>query len=632
MFENPDNSSQEEHSPTPIKTSLLDKLKGVSFGTAISTPDGQELIEQKYIDIIYRVLLPLSLVAMVISSFWFGLSGDEPYANGMGKAAWKFITSLGKDRSVFYMPDNVNRDGVLVYYGNFFDIVCLWLNKISPFGEYTTRHIANAFVGWVGIYYAARLTKRYASKSAAIICILLMFFFPFYFGHAMNNPKDVPMAAFYIMGIFYALRFFDRYDQLSWRDYAWLIFSIILAIDVRVSGLLLIVYLPIIALMHLPALKALAKKTSWVKVILPILIVSVLGYFGSAIFWPYAAIDPVYNPINALNFLSDFRVSLTQLWAGQNLYSMELPRLYLFIAIFITSPWVFIFGLALSIVSIYDLVKSNKNWKLFVFIAFTALFPLLYIIFKGSNVYHLWRHVLFVFPSLAILASIGFTSLGKLKKNNIHLGWVLFLLLLLEPIVFTLRTFPDNASYFNSSVGGTEGAYGNYEMDFYYNGLKPCVEFFKEVVYPQVAKTGDTIILGTNAVHLLQAYLGDDYPHAKLKYVKYYEKNSDYWDFAIFHIALIESIELKERLYGNYNGPIFINYLNSLPICALYQRPSYADLKFQEAINNKDLKAAVIYLQEYLNKDPDNPLLNMVKNQMRELVEEGYKKIEEAPE
>ena len=45
----------------------------------------------------------------------------------------------------------------------------------------------------------------------------------------------------------------------------------------------------------------------------------------------------------------------------------------------------------------------------------------------------------------------------------------LFALLALEPAYFIVTTFPNTMSYFNSMVGGTKGAYGNYEVDFYYN-------------------------------------------------------------------------------------------------------------------------------------------------------------------
>ncbi len=580
--------------------------------------------------ILLKVLLPSLLLIMLISSFWFGLSGDEPYANGMGKAAWDFIKSFGKDRRIFDLPDAINRDGVLTYYGNIFDIICIWLNWISPFDEYTTRHLFNAFIGWVGILYTVRLLKRYWGARVAVIGALMMFLFPFYFGHAMNNPKDVPMATFYVMGVYYLLRFFENYDQLSIKDYLWLIISIILAIDVRVSGLLLITYIPILFLLHLDQMSKISKAKGWVKTLLPLVIVSVLSYLGCSIFWPYAALNPISNPINALDFLSNFKVAMPAIWEGVMMNSKELPSNYLTRSILITSPWVFLIGLGISALFLLLYWKKIPSKKVLGFIVFTSVFPLMYIIYKQSNVYHLWRHVIFVLPGLIVLASLGYEHLTKFIKAPISLGMTVFFLLLLEPIIFTAKTFPNNINYFNSTVDGVEGAYGNYDVEYYYNSMKPCIDYVENEI---LKNANDTVFVVTNGYHLADQYWQDraeKYPLLKLDYTRYPEKNFKDWDYAIFHIALVPLDELQNRIYGTYNNPVFINDIMGLPLCIVYKRPSYEDLAGLEPIlpmlmgekmplSPETISSTKEHLARYLQADPSNAFVRSVYGYMQSL-------------
>ncbi len=571
--------------------------------------------------VLLTILLPSALLVMLISSFWFGLSGDEPYANGMGKAAWDFIKSFGQDRRIFDLPDTINRDGVLTYYGNIFDIMCIWLNWVSPFGEYTTRHLFNAFVGWTGIYYVVRIIRYYWSDSAAVIALIMMLLFPFYFGHAMNNPKDVPMAAFYIMGVFYSLMFFERYDQLRKRDYLYLIGAIILAIDVRISGLLLITYLPILFILDFKKFQVRAGEKGWFKSLYPIAIVAIVSYLGCSIFWPYAALNPISNPLNALDFLSQFKVPMPIIWEGGLINSMDRPDNYLIRSILITSPWVFLIGLLLGLVFLFLFWKKINNKKIVAFLLFTSIFPLAYIIYKHSNVYHLWRHVIFVIPALIVFASLGFDWLSRYVKLSFPIGLVLFGLLIMEPIIFTAKTFPNNVNYFNSMVDGVDGAYGNYDVDFYYNSMKPCIDYFEENV---LAHAKDTVILGTNGYHLALQYFKDKYPKLRIEYVRYPEKNLKAWDYGIFHLALVPLDEIQNRIFTTYNNPIYIEEITEHPLCALFERPSNEDLiattpiagmlrgESDEPLTMETVNFVIDHLGKYLQKDPNNPMMKQL--------------------
>ncbi|MBP6624976.1 MAG: glycosyltransferase family 39 protein, partial [Chitinophagaceae bacterium] len=279
-------------------------------------------------------------ILMTLMSFSYGLSGDEVDMNEYGKAILKYFLSFGSDQTVFNMPKEYNRDGVIQYYGGLFDLICAIVNSISPFEEYTTRHILNAWSGFLAIFFATKIVKFLLNEQAATIAIWIMFASPFFLGHAMNNPKDIPFAAAYIMAIWNIIRLFNKLPDASKLDYIWAILSIGATINIRVGGILLIPYLFVFACIiyfnHVFVYKKYVMITSFAK---PVFIVSIAGYLCGSLLWPYGLQSPLNNPLTALSEMSNFKVNILQLFEGTKIYSGELPAYYLPKSILITSSY-----------------------------------------------------------------------------------------------------------------------------------------------------------------------------------------------------------------------------------------------------------------------------------------------------
>src|SRR6185312_13598752 len=109
-------------------------------------------------------------IAMTIMSFSYGISGDEVDMNEYGKAVLRYFTTFGHDQTVLNMPKEYNRDGVMQYYGGLFDLICAIFNKFSPFNEYATRHMLNAWAGFVAIFFSVKICVRTFGKQAAVLC------------------------------------------------------------------------------------------------------------------------------------------------------------------------------------------------------------------------------------------------------------------------------------------------------------------------------------------------------------------------------------------------------------------------------------------------------------------------------
>jgi tetratricopeptide (TPR) repeat protein len=563
---------------------------------------------------VYKSSLILILIAMTGMSFWYGLSGDEVDMSEYGKAILKYYTSFFSDETVFNMPKEYDRDAILKYYGGFYDTICAIITKISPLELFTTRHILNAFMGFVAIFYTSKIALRIMNYQAATIAVWLMFLSPFFLGHAMNNPKDIPFAAFYVMSIYFIIKLFDNLPDPSKKQYVFAILSIGAAIGSRVGGILLIPEMLVFAGIIFIVKKYFQhEKVSLFQFAKPIGITAFLGYLAGCLVWPFGLQNPISNPLFALSEMTNLKVGMKQLFEGTKVFSTEFPWYYLPKSFAITNTFAVLGGLALMLVFLFQF-RKNKNAAILYFVAFSAFFPFAYIIYSKSNVFHAWRHTLFIFPSAIVVATFGWQCLlNYLENKKIKLaGMGMLGFLLLEPLYFIATTFPNTVTYYNSIVGGVNGAYGNYEMDYYYNSLKQATDWFKKNELPKV-KNGDSITVVSNAIHLVMKYFPDN-KNIKFEYIRYYERNQKPWDYAIMHIALIPNEDLITKAWLP-PSTLFQAQVQGNTLCAVIKRPSYDDLKAFEFLQINQADSAIQYFNYYLQKDSLNTnIMNVAGN------------------
>lgn len=567
-------------------------------------------------ELILIVSLSFVFIAMTIMSFWFGISGDEPDMNLYGKAILRYFSSFGQDDYVFSGDRSFDRDGVIKYYGGLFDFIAAIINKVSPFAEFTTRHILNAWAGFLAIFFASKIAKRIGGVTAGVLVVWVMFLSPFFLGHAMNNPKDIPFAAAYVMALWLIIRLFDKLEGATWKDYLWPVLAIGAAINIRVGGILLLPYLLVISTLIIFFKKIIRKEElSFAAFVKPIGILAIAGYLAGSILWPFAIQSPISNPIIALQELSDFKINLAQIWEGEKVWSNELPKTYLLKTFGITNTLVLLLGLALGVVLAFTKIKKSYA-EFLAFIIFTGVFPVAYIIYSGSNVYHAWRHVLFVFPPLAITAACGWVFLSDFFKGKMRLVIIgISVGLLIEPLVFTIKTFPNTNTYHNFLAGGVEGAYGNYEVDFYYNSVKEVQDWFFENEFENWKKDhpNDTVVISTNAYFTMHEYTRP-IPNAKAGYMKYNQRNEKDWDYLVLHTALIPLNDIKS---GNWipSNTLYEAKVEGKTMCILIKRTNRQDLNGNSLAAQGKVVEALNAYQSYLTVDENNTvILNKMAN------------------
>ena len=429
----------------------------------------------------------LAILAIVLYIFHdFGVTWDEPVQNQYGRLVLKYYSSLFSDRSAFTYEN-------LYLYGALFDSTASFLIPLSPFGEFETRHLLNAFVGVAGIMGTWKLANLLAGSRAALLSVTLLILEPFYFGNMFNNPKDIPFAVGYIWSLYYLILILRYFPKVPKDLIVKCGIAIGLTLGVRVGGFLLLAYLGLAAMIYWEAPGWFSEKP--VKILKPVqrlkaLGISVLGIFLLAygvmlLFWPWAQVSPFIRPFEALFFSSQFEGGPGVLLAGKLLRTLDLPASYLphYFSIKLSEP--LLAGLGLSIaVGGHCLIKGNFANKLrvtqYTFLVFAIVFPVAYVILSKSALYDTIRHLLFIIPCLCIISGIAFNKVLLIFPQKNWWGKsgisILLMIAFFPQVAANIQLHPNQYVYYNSFVNGIAGANRNYEMDYWANSYKEAVE------------------------------------------------------------------------------------------------------------------------------------------------------------
>ena len=175
-------------------------------------------------------------------------------------------------------------------------------------------------------------------------------------------------------------------------------------------------------------------------------------------------------------------------------------------------------------------------------------------------------------------------------------------LLLLSPIYFIVSTFPNTNTFYNPLFGGVPKAYGNYEVDFYYNSLKESADYFIEEVLP---KEKDSVTVVTNAVHLLPHYFPKD-AKVRFDYIRYRERNQKDWDYAIYHIALIPRDDMLKELWLPTESTVYKAEVKGKALSAIIKRKSKSDIQGLGHLQTGNIDSAIYHFEKYLQGDDKN--------------------------
>jgi hypothetical protein len=213
--------------------------------------------------------------------------------------------------------------------------------------------------------------------------------------------------------------------------------------------------------------------------------------------WPWAALAPL-NPIRGLLEFSEFQYQIRTVLAGQVYDMANVPRLYVPIYILVRTPLLMLFGAALVILFVVlpgSVAGARRQHRRDIaLVALTLIFPVACQVALHGPAFTGLRHFLFIMPALAILAGIGldsaltaFATCGRLVANS---GFAVVTACFVWNAVTLVRLHPYEYLFYNSIVGGLEGASRRYDLDYWFGSMPEALsqlESYLRRMPPEVA-------------------------------------------------------------------------------------------------------------------------------------------------
>jgi len=420
---------------------------------------------------------------LVIATFTdYGITWDEDVHKWYGTLVLNYYLSGFTDLRATEWLDLFN-------YGGAFDATAALLNHVSPFDTYETRHLLNGLVGVLGLVGVWRLGRALAGPRAGFLAALFLALTPNYYGQMFNNPKDVPFAAGMAWSLYYLVRLASELPKPRWSLLAKLGVAVGMTLGIRVGGLLALGYLGLllglsecwralearsVRLLVVDFLLSLAR--TWVPVTL-------IAYAVMLVFWPYAQLDPLRNPLRALANFSHEIFPFNTLFDGRYVPASDLPWAYLPVHVVLALPELVLVLLAAA-VPMALVLAWRRRWQLervatlgYVIVGFAILFPIAYAIAIKAVLFDGMRHFIFVLPAIASIAAAAMDCTLSWLKRFPYRRWVYGCLALygMGHVAIMGMLHPDEYVYYNAFIGGVAGADGLFKTDYWANSYAEAV-------------------------------------------------------------------------------------------------------------------------------------------------------------
>ncbi len=420
------------------------------------------------------IALALTVVFVCLAPA-YGATFDERARHTHGEQVLEFLR--GRLPFSAFTPDETGRH----LYGALFDTSAAWLHERLGGNVWEERHYLGAAFAGAGLLATGLLALRLAGAPAGVLAMALLALSPRYVGHAANNPKDMPFAVLCAFALLAFTLVRAAPPFLSWPRATLVGLALALPLNVRPGGLLFVAYFGCLLAALTIRARAWAPRELAASLSRLTLVV-IVALTAGTIFWPWAQQNPLVRPVEALFQVSHFSWDGDVLFAGEQVKATALPWTYAPVWMTITTPLVVLCGL-LSAAGATCLARGEERlWRAGLWAI--GLCPLVLVIARHATLYDGWRHLLFVYPPLVILAAAGWCDLIVASSVHRLLGGAAVAALVAgsaEPLVFMLKNHPNEAVYFNGLVGGPHGAFKHYELDYWGNSLLQATRWTADV-------------------------------------------------------------------------------------------------------------------------------------------------------
>ncbi len=431
--------------------------------------------------------LGLAFLLLLIALFSrdAGLSYDEEAQRTYGNLILQWYRSGFENTRATKYAD-------LWLYGGLFDLIAQWITEYSPIDVFETRHILYAITALLGIVAAWLMAARIGGPRAGFLGALTLASTPVWIGHGLMNPKDVPFGAAVAFCCAASVRIAFGPAPVRIRDAMLGGFTAGLALAIRPGGVFVLGF-PCLAFGLRLLLELLRRKRAqqplgfwWLSgnLVLCACLVVIVAWPVMLSAWPWAQLDPIRRPFEAMEIARNFKWRAQMLYMGRKIYPETMPWNYLLVWFNITLPEIYLLA-TIAGSAVLGRVVAKKTWQgeraigVILLVIFVAL-PLGAILYTQPVLYDAQRHVLFLLPPFAALAGValsaGFDALWLPRPVRIAAAGVLAGLALLTAVDI-VQLHPYQYTYFNRSSGGLKTQFKRFETDYWGLSYKEGLEW-----------------------------------------------------------------------------------------------------------------------------------------------------------
>ena len=430
----------------------------------------------------------------------YGMSWDEPFRFKGGDAKLAYYAELASGEGVSAQTSS---------YPGLFDLPLAIVHKAFP--EWGTRsqkgHVWSFFFGLLGLFSIWRMTARLGGERAGFFALLLLVTVPRYYGHMFFNPKDVPLAGTYALGLWAVVSLLSRLPRPAWRYVIAIGFAAGVALSARIAGFLVLCYFGLfIGLFLVAKYGSAVVRGQAIDVRAMLSDVGAWALRGAVsgmvalgvllIFWPTLHVNPFAGAGNALETVQSYGWDGHVLMDGHFWEAQNLPIYYIPYWLLFTLPEsvLLLFGAAivLGVSSLVGFVRTGA-WPPAATLlpravpVFAVLFPLAYLLYKDPTLYDGMRHFLFILPPMVCVAALGLewmlrwaeASGRKMVSAGLQAGVGLASFIV---IVEMVSLHPYQYVYFNHISGGLPAAYMRDETDYWGVSHQEAAEWLNDYV------------------------------------------------------------------------------------------------------------------------------------------------------
>ncbi len=425
----------------------------------------------------------------------FGTTWDDPFHARVGALALRYF----REGFALEVIATIESFGTARIYGPLHDLVPAVIREFTGHGDavdpslFELRHAWNFAFALLLVPAIALVTRRVASPALPVFACIALFAQPRFFGDAFLNSIDTSFAVA-MAWLHVALLRSLRMGAPRRVDFALLGGALGFVLIERPGALPLGLVLVILTFALRDLLRRKQAGEGETGFLFGVCVAFAIAWVLMILPWPSAHFEPLMKPFEAMSASVRFVESYPVLHDGAYVSSSELPRSHVPWMFLITTPLptlaLWAIGLFVTAGRIMRAPRGRSRHALFVALLWLGV-PFVGIVVARPNVYDGIRHFLFVLPAVAIFAGLGAVRVASLASRFLGRigGHACALVLLLLPVIDCVRLHPYEYVFFNSLVGGVEGASGRYDTEYFATSYREGMALVNERARREPART-----------------------------------------------------------------------------------------------------------------------------------------------